>query len=703
MVPKVYTAGLEGTTRRGARLVTIERNKKRGRPKKTPILLFGKEVVEKGKELFVEEKKDKPVKKKRKPKELEVINPQVIDPPEKKIDKNIDKKLGENKVDDVGKKQENVKIENIVNQIIANEAQALKQGEGTNKVRGRYAVSDSNHVWASDWTIGHANGIYILLIIDLSTRWVVASEIMDRQPSGGDIVNLLMTGIRELQVQPKIFHTDCGGAYMSKELKKYLEHKKIVHSHREGHEPSFDNQVIERLNKKLWGEIQMLNWIDTESSKRRLIKASKQDTKFLIKSVIEKMNREKPGNWEEGNPQELYERLSEQPRQYEIIAKKNSKEGEWVKQYQNFVLIQGQANDLAKTIEAEHSEFNSILEKVTETIRTHENLRDVDLTVLIERARSARSMMSQMMEFFRTSFTSLDKAQENTTRLLKEFEESNKFKDELLIQQEKNTGEELAGLRKEISQLRVNAEKKEMEKLRQKEKKKSRVKRPLKNSITFEDLKGVLEETRREGTKNSVAGCRDRVCIVILYILGIRVAEVKQITISHIYDYLDKKPFEIEVGKSTSPVKMQYVSSEESRNIIKKNVLNDLETVSGLYGRGAYLATLSREHLTRRINDYFKSYGKKVNKNLLSHSCRIAFVTRIVEKFGIEIARQMVGHVNISTTQGYSRSMMTPRYRAHVLNKVLQEDDSTRSEMDSFNIEEKAAMLVEELDRNENQ
>ena len=196
MVPKVYTAGLEGTTRRGARLVTIERNKKRGRPKKTPILLFGKEVVEKGKELFVEEKKDKPVKKKRKPKELEVINPQVIDPPEKKIDKNIDKKLGENKVDDVGKKQENVKIENIVNQIIANEAQALKQGEGTNKVRGRYAVSDSNHVWASDWTIGHANGIYILLIIDLSTRWVVASEIMDRQPSGGDIVNLLMTGIR---------------------------------------------------------------------------------------------------------------------------------------------------------------------------------------------------------------------------------------------------------------------------------------------------------------------------------------------------------------------------------------------------------------------------------------------------------------------------------------------------------------------------
>jgi len=149
------------------------------------------------------------------------------------------------------------------------------------------------------------------------------------------------------------------------------------------------------------------------------------------------MNKDKPVSWEEGNPQELYERLSEKPHKYEIIAKKGSAEGQWVKQYQEFVIIQGQATDLAKTIELEHNEFNNVLEKVTDTIKTNKNLREVDLAVLIERARSARNMMVQMMEFFKTSFTSLDKAQENTTRLLKEFEEGNKFKDELLIQQGK--------------------------------------------------------------------------------------------------------------------------------------------------------------------------------------------------------------------------------------------------------------------------
>ncbi len=163
-------------------------------------------------------------------------------------------------------------------------------------------------------------------------------------------------------------------------------------------------------------------------------------------------------------------------------------------------------------------------------------------------------------------------------------------------------------------------------------------------------------------------------CILLLYILGIRVAEFKEITISQIYEYLDKHAMEITVGKSTSPVKMTYVSSEESRNLIKKYVLEDLQTIDHIYGRGAYLVTLSREHLTRRINMYFKNFGKKVNKNLLSHSCRIAYVTRIVNKFGIETARQMVGHANISTTQGYSRANLTPRLRAKILNETLKQN-----------------------------
>jgi transposase InsO family protein len=78
-----------------------------------------------------------------------------------------------------------------------------------------------------------------------------------------------------MSVTPIIFHTDCGGSYMSKELRSFLERSKglrsflerskglrfflerskglrsfleskgITHSHREGHESHFDNQVVE--------------------------------------------------------------------------------------------------------------------------------------------------------------------------------------------------------------------------------------------------------------------------------------------------------------------------------------------------------------------------------------------------------------------------------------------------------------------------
>ncbi len=112
-------------------------------------------------------------------------------------------------------------------------------------------------------------------------------------------------------------------------------------------------------------------------------------------------------------------------------------------------------------------------------------MTEVDIVRLIERARSVRSMMGQMLHFFNTSFSSLDKAQENTTRLLKEFEEQNKFKDELLAQQERTMAHELSSLKDEIRLLREAAGEKDAERQKLKDKKKSRVKRPFKNSLSF--------------------------------------------------------------------------------------------------------------------------------------------------------------------------------------------------------------------------
>lgn len=174
-----------------------------------------------------------------------------------------------------------------------------------------------------------------------------------------------------------------------------------------------------------------------------------------------------------------------------------------------------------------------------------------------------------------------------------------------------------------------------MAKQQAREQRKKRTKRPTKSSMTFDDLLGVLKETHAIGNGENVAASRDRVCILCLYIFGIRVAELKEITVQNLFDWLDRQSFEISVGKAKTRVKQQIVSSEEGHKMFQKYVKTDLDGVASVYGQGAYLVNLSRDHLTRRINNYFSAYGRKVNKTLLSHSCRISFVTRIIEKFGI--------------------------------------------------------------------
>jgi site-specific recombinase XerD len=146
---------------------------------------------------------------------------------------------------------------------------------------------------------------------------------------------------------------------------------------------------------------------------------------------------------------------------------------------------------------------------------------------------------------------------------------------------------------------------------------------------------------------------------------------LRGLTLQDVVTFYEGSPVEIEVGKSKSPLKHQLVPSEESRGIIKRFIHDDLAELIREYTPGGLLCPMSREHFTRRLNEYLRAYGRSVNKELSSHSFRISFVTCFVEKFGIEIARQMVGNINVSTTQNYSRSNLSVRQKRALMNEVL--------------------------------
>jgi len=109
----------------------------------------------------------------------------------------------------------NLELDYQADQIWSNQRKIASQKEAVNKVQGHYVVSDANKVWCSDWTVGHDGKLSILLVLDLASRLIISSSIHDKQPNTEDIIEVLLRGMEEYKVIPEIFHTDCGGAYMS--------------------------------------------------------------------------------------------------------------------------------------------------------------------------------------------------------------------------------------------------------------------------------------------------------------------------------------------------------------------------------------------------------------------------------------------------------------------------------------------------------
>jgi site-specific recombinase XerD/transposase InsO family protein len=581
--------------------------------------------------------------------------------------------------------------------ILENHKKFKNPQELKNMVKHKYTVSDANHVWCSDWTIGGGGNLFILIILDLSSRLIISSSVLNRQPNGSDIEMTLLKGIQCYGVTPKVFHTDCGGGYMSNHLAKFLREKKIMHSHRDPGDDKFDNQVVESLNHKLWSTLENEGFLDSVTKTKRFFLAQKEDINHVVNCVIEKINLDKPPQWKEGSPRELYGRLVDHPYEYGIMAKSKTSEAEWVKAYQEYLLVQGQAEDLTQVISEERETFDPFIESISNEFDTTSNLSDRNIVKLLERARSFRALMVHMNTFFKTSFTHLGHQQVNTAKTLKIFQDEVDNSHRLLQEKENTTSEVIKDLTKEIQKLRELSERKDREAEVRKQKRAKRNRKPLRDAFTFDDLTAMLKDMSSGEDKSSIAVCRDRVCLVFLFLTGIRVAELKELTIANLDSYLDLEPIDIQIGKSNSPVKQQLVPSEESRNILRKYVGSDINILAKKLGHGSYLCALSREHLTRRINNLMRLYGKKVNKELTSHSCRISFVTRYVQEFGIDVARQMVGHVNVSTTQNYSRSMLTPRQKAGYTNRVLSAArDKRRTE--SVSTETAENILIEAED-----
>lgn len=203
------------------------------------------------------------------------------------------------------------------------------------------------------------------------------------------------------------------------------------------------------------------------------------------------------------------------------------------------------------------------------------------------------------------------------------------------------------------------------------QKKRPRKRKPIKDPVSFIDLKNILKDFR-VSFADPVKSARYRVACVLLYLLGIRINETRQITMRHLNDYLGGNSLYLVIGKSKVRTKVEYPSAPSFTTLMKDLCYEDLQILLQHHGDFDPLIPYSRAHFTREMNKVFKSYGNKVNKTFGSHSCRVAFITRVCKTAGIEAARVMVGHSNISTTQVSNRNYLSHSKHVSLLESSLE-------------------------------
>lgn len=312
----------------------------------------------------------------------------------------------------------------------------------------------------------------------------------------------------------------------------------------------------------------------------------------------------------------------------------------------------------------------SLVPKENTQIGIYPEIQSVDSqTLLIMQGLrvTAQSLANQSSEQNAQLISLLQKSQ-NEIALLRE---------RLVASQEKQS--ELLAQVSDLTQQLVNSANLKTEEERRKEevrqKKRVRKRKPLKDPLDLSDLRKILELIK-EIYQDPIISSRYQISVCLLYVFGIRVNELRQIKVGHLKLFMEGHPLHLQIGKTKVRTKFSFPSSKGTRDFLNNHVSHAIKFILENHSHNESIVPISREHLTRELNSLISNYGNTVNKTLLSHSCRVSFITRVCKTAGIEAARAMVGHAHISTTQIYNRNYLSQRNQLKIFNDSLKESST---------------------------
>lgn len=207
-----------------------------------------------------------------------------------------------------------------------------------------------------------------------------------------------------------------------------------------------------------------------------------------------------------------------------------------------------------------------------------------------------------------------------------------------------------------------------LDKLEKTKKQKVKTTRLLeRDSVDFTFYKQIMD-AKRQKRERVLHYSRFRVAVTLLFFTGARVNEIKNCTEKEVYSLLKDRVIIINQSKTQSLRKV--VLGEKAIKYFKK-LEKDIDTVFSSYESlgGNHSSISFIKFVNKRLKKFALIYKK--NSNISSHSFRIGFVTKLLEKLPIHLVKDIVNHKSIQTTLKYSRNRLSDSEKANAIDSLL--------------------------------
>ena len=502
-----------------------------------------------------------------------------------------------------------------------------KKSSGTNLVRQNYNSISTNHVICADITSLGAYGS-LFLGVDLASRVIVFHCFQNRPSFDFDNlgVNKAITlGLRQRAFLPptKIIHTDRGSEFKNETFALLLAKEGIIHSR--GSSDGHQNQVVERLNRSLKDILKTFlaeDWRKTKKDPLKCFDISIEKFSALVTKSIEHYNNRPHRMLQYSTPNEMEEalfkeNLGEHPKDLVLY---NSDSIEY-KDYQTRVINEYQG-DWVRFFDAwltESRENHGVVVTKLETVI------DNQVTQAAEAKEQYESLYSKYLLI-----------QQDLERVL----------EESLIAKEARESKEA---RKTANKLRKKA--------------------PIRETITSADLKLILSFVKG---RSSFQKARRRLSLVLLYMTGLRVSNLLNLTVTNVNDLFRLGKTKIRLIKDGDPRFNLVVSNKDRRHLVK-DFIGDFTELSRHKNGLCLLITsqegtsLGREYLDEELNVILKKASIQLEKHLRTHSFRASYVTDYLEIHDLHEVSQLVGHDSVSSTNAYNRNRLSIKDKKRLL------------------------------------